>query len=189
MTSNNKKKNTSILLILIVVVASIILLNFFWMVAHPILSWAFPIIEHRGVDVYTSGAYLKFDQGEAFCEAVSTLDIVEQCTIIDFCYYDTFLRDNLYYGKMCDTYVLDLQAGENYETIKETVINIGTGSEYEGNFTLYYVGDSNGGSNQIFVALNDITSVVRCFMVTRREPPYIGEISRLLTRHTSMEWD
>lgn len=183
------KRIKHILLILLFVVFAIIIFAAYWVVIHPILSWVFPIMEHRGVDIYTSGEYLEFEDGALFEKAVNSLDFIDECIITDFYYCDTRMRDNLYYGKMCDTYALDLQVEDRYQETKESIASVYTDFQYCGDYALYVVTDAVIGDSLFLIATNDTASAIRCLMITETKYPFDGEISSLLRKQSGLIWE
>lgn len=171
-----------ILIILIIFVA-------YWLVLHPLISWMFfPPKEYSGTEIYTSGKYLKFEDGYSFKDAVDSLDFVDECTITGFYYYDTWARDIPLYRKMCDTYCLDLQADNNYDKIKTQVLLLSKQCAYLGKYDLHLISDPTTSTEHIIIAMNDHTSEIRCLMITERVPSN-HDFAGTLTMHTGLAWD
>lgn len=160
------------------------------LVLQPIIAWAWLApIEYRGVELYTNNTYLLFDDGIKFRDAINSLPFVEECTIVDFYYYDTFLRDNLFYGKMCDTYVLELHPDGNYKEIKEEIISLSTHDNELDDYDLYLLSDSAVEADWTVVGMNDATATIRCIMITDMEKSDLYGFSRALIRQTNLNWE
>lgn len=159
-------------------------------VLQPIIAWAWlSPVEHNGIDLYTNNTYLEYEKGTEFRDTIHGLSFTQACTIVDFSYFDTFWRDNLFYGKMCDTYVLDLQASENYLEIKEEVIKLSKHNNEIDRYTLYLLTEPESSSDWVIVGLNDTKQAVRCMMITEMKSSNIYGFSRILIRQTDLNWE
>lgn len=101
---------------------------FLWLI-HPVLSYTFtpPFSYHSGVKHYTSGKYVKFEDGELFRDFTESLDFVDDGEVVDFFHANYWMRDNPFYGKASDYFILDLSFEETeYIRIKEFLENEST---------------------------------------------------------------
>ena len=149
----------------------------FWLVIHPFVATLFlRSVEHKGVDIYTSEKYLTYHCGEAFQQEIVEFGFIEECTPTGFYHVDNWKWDNLFYGKICDIFCLELDTGDNYELIKTTVqtkqqktlpeenweISLLTPPSFDRRYTNYF-----------FVATNDETRSVRYLLIV----DYRGDIT------------
>ena len=176
--------------LLIIVLILLVAYSVYMLVLHPIIAWAFlPPIELRGTELYTNGTYLLFKDGKAFRNAINSMPFIDGCEIKEFYYYNAFLRDNPFYGKMCDTFVLDLQTNGNYTEIKEEVIRLSKYYNQIGNYVLYLLSDPNTTTNWFIVGMNDSSAIVRSIMMTdMNKSYYLDSFHRVLIMQTDLEW-
>lgn len=176
--------------LLIIVLILLVVYSVYMLVLQPIIAWAFlPPIELRGTELYTNGTYLLFEDGKAFRRAIDSMPFIDGCEIKEFYYYNAFLRDNPFYGKVCDTFALDLQTNENYMEIKEEVVGLSKHYNQIGNYVLYLLSDPNTTTNWIIVGMNDSRAIVRCIMMTdMNKSDYLDSFHRALIMQTALEW-
>lgn len=176
---------------LLIIVLILLKVYFVYMlVLQPIVAWAwFPPIEHRGTELYTNGTYLRFEDGKAFRNAINSMPFIDGCEIKEFYYYNTFLRDNPFYGKMCDTYALDLYAGDNYGEITEYLISARHTYESYDNYVFHVMNDTNTRGNHVIIATNEQTCMVRYIMLTDMQPYDYPQYFSLLIKQSGLEWD
>ena len=115
-----KKHKKKIIVISSIIVGVAFLVEF---AIHPIVAAIFiGPVEHTGVELYTSETYLLYKNAEAFQKELNNLDFVKDCTIKHFYHSDSWPLDTLFRGRIADTFCLDLQAGANYDQIKQETL-------------------------------------------------------------------
>lgn len=184
-----KSKKKKLLFGLMIVAA--IYLGFLMCVEPIITRLYFPAKEHTGIELYTEGTYLKFEDGEKFQKMIADVDFIDECEVVSFSYYDNYIRDNILYGKVSDFYILELDGGENYETIKYQATQLLTSEGTEGNFELYLKTAEKISSNlnDCFIyAFCDTSSTIRCILITGIIDSSMGNISGVLAVHCGANW-
>ena len=100
------KKRLTIIAIIFGGILNLVLLAY---VLQPVWAWCFLSPErHYGVENYSNGSYLEYDDGKEFESFLVTYLIPEQCTPTGFYYIDNHHKDNLFRGKGADGYVLEV---------------------------------------------------------------------------------
>lgn len=158
------KPNRLPLIIGIIVVAIVLLVVAFW----PLINRLIPPKCYSGVELYTSGAFLKFEDGELFGDCVSQLPFAKDSTACSFSYYDFWFRDAvLKNDPFPDVYVVQLEPEESYGSVKQYLEEQSyekMGSEENGHI-LYYLGESED-TDCFYVSVNDHRQEVFCFLIT-----------------------
>ena len=174
---------------LLLFVLLFVLFLIYWAVVHPVFSTLFfPIEKQQGATIYTDGIYLNLEDGKHFQKVIESLSFADACTVVDFYYCDGVYQDNPIHGKMFDTYSLELQAGDNYNAIKEDIISKysleDNWEDYLGDYSLYSVEETIVGSKYtVYLAINDSTSIVRCIMLT-------GQVTvRGMCKYSGLNWE
>ena len=155
------------------ILATLILAFVFLYVVHPVLAYSIipPISQHHKVTHYTSGQYLEFEDGELFRDFTESLDFVDDGEIVDFFHADYWTRDNPFYGKACDYFILDLYFEElEYAQVKEFIENESAYSKptWCGDYFCYNWFDADRGIAYA-IAYRDESRIIRICMSTYRE--------------------
>lgn len=136
-------------------------------VIQPLLFLCVPPITHCGTELYTEGQYLKYDNSDVFTSALSTFPIPVDAEVTAFYYYDSRWRDNMFYGNMCDVFVLDLSLGQHYQTAQDYVLQ---NSEYcysEGGRDMHWLQNAVSVDNACFlVVVCNQEKMIRCILLT-----------------------
>ena len=123
-----KRKSTKEALIISVIVIVLlvgIFLLYEWL-CQPIVALLLGSPKtYQGIDLYHSGEYLQYQGGADFRDAVDHVDFLEDVEEEEFYYSDNSYFDNLFYGEMMDFYSIKYSAGNQYDLLKETVIQQG----------------------------------------------------------------
>ena len=91
-------------------------------IIHPILGAPFKDFEeYRGVEYYTEGEYLDFENGLLFQKTLESYEFLSNLTVLDFYYSDNQWKDSFVYGKKPDVYGVLLDPGEDYEKVKAII--------------------------------------------------------------------
>ncbi len=158
--------------------------------------------EREGLDFYENGTYLLKRKGRLFRSYVSSMDFGDQCTPVDFYYLNSWLRDNLYYGKAPDVFSLEVQvhSQEAYDAIKEQADR-----EYDYvlrmlDYESYYVAQEKNliardrlryrTCNRMYLAFCDDDLTIRYIMITENlDDGYrVTDFQVVMDRYTSLEW-
>ena len=140
-------------------------------VIHYLLCGFIPPIRHDGVELYESGKYLKYEEGESFEEYMDALPFAEDAEIISFTYYDFCLRNNIFEGEFPDAYLMQISPKISFD---EMIQHLETQAEdiwINSTCTLYKM-NPNKADVSFCVAVNCQRQEVYCFMVTQSDDIY-----------------
>lgn len=159
------------MIFLLAVFVFILLIIAYWYMFQPIISWVYLVPDvHDDIELYIDKKYIDFDDGKAFEYALSTVPFFDDKKVVAFAYYDNRKSDNLFYGRMCDAYVIDLDLGEQYESAIEYTVNTGRECYSIGDYSIYWLRDSVSNiNNSFYVAFCDEECKIRLIMITEYE--------------------
>jgi len=108
--------------IIIAAILLVMICAFYIFVLHPILGTPFmDFREFRGEEYYTTGEFLKFENGPLFQEMLCSFPFLKDCEVTDFYYSDNRWKDSFVYGKKPDVFGVMLDSGENFTRIKAQI--------------------------------------------------------------------
>lgn len=155
--------------ILLWIVIALILVLVFLILIHPLLVYVIPSIEHSGVELYTSGTYLKYDKGDTFQKLVAELSFVEYGEVNSFTYHDSVLRNSWDNPTFPDAFILELDMGENYVlATQEMQMRNAWNFSKKGNpaYGYIYAAAESGQGDYLFVIVFEETQKVVCLLIT-----------------------
>lgn len=159
----------TVLGIIATIVAGFVFLRF----VHPVLAYTIipPISQHHKVTHYTSGKYLEFEDGERFREFTESLDFVDDGEIVGFFHADYWTRDNPFFGKASDHFILDLYFEEaEYAQVKEFLENNSAYGDPVTNIDyMCYKWFEEDSGIAYAIAYRDESQIIRVCMSTDRE--------------------
>lgn len=160
-------KNKKELLIIALIGIFIIIIGYLYVI-RPIVAFVYFIPEvYDGVELYFDKKYIDFDDGKAFEYALSTVPFFDDERVVAFEYHDNKKSDDLFRGRMCDAYILDLDLGERYKSAIEDTLKIGKKCYSIDDYSVYWLKDSVVNSkNSFFVTFCEETRIIRLIMVT-----------------------
>lgn len=156
-----------------------------------VASLCCPPIVRSGVDLYTENEYLQFDDGNVFQTALAKIPLHESSKVKAFSHYNNFLRDNLVYGEFCDAFVLDLSLDEQYEAVKEYVVQNSDDCVLEDGCEMYWLQDAVPADDAcFFVAVFDHEKMIRCILITDygNTLGFAGSADSVLLRNFGIDW-
>ena len=187
-----KKNRKKIIIISSIIVGVIFLVEY---AIHPIVAAIFiGPVEHTGTELYTSEAYLQYKNAETFQEELNKLDFIEDCTIEHFYHSDSWPLDTLIYGRVADTFCLDLQAGPHYEQIEQETIALSLETTELRDWDIYLISIQPCNrlqiySNHFLIALNDATTTVRCVLVADvRGDSEEANLVTIMIHYSGIDW-
>ena len=162
--------------LLIIALVSIAVYLLYAATLQPLVTSLFvPSIEYSGVDLYLEERYMEFDHSEAFSECISYVPFTEDPDIRHFAFYDSRWRDSIFYGRFPDVYVLDIDAGIQYEDIKLFIIKNGEEVYDE---TYFWLENASPSDDIIFlVRPYDDDQIVRCTMLSHYDNDFQGALN------------
>lgn len=189
MWQKNKKK---IIIATCVIVGIICIVEY---MIHPIVAAVFiGPVEHSGTELYTSEAYLKYRNAKSFQTELAKCDFIEECMITDFYHSDSWPLDTLFFGRVADTFCLDLQAGSHYEQIKQETIASSLETTELRDWDIYLISIQPCNrlqiySNHFLIALNDATTAVRCILVADvRGNAEEANLITIMIHYSGIDW-
>lgn len=196
-----KRKRILIWILIIVVVFSIYEICLQPLVRVMLVS-VFGLSEREGLDFYENGTYLHKRKGRLFQSFVASMEFTDQCTPVDFYYLNSWLRDNLYYGKAPDVFSLEVQvhSQEAYDAIKEQA-----DGEYEyalrmDDYESYFVAQENNPiardrlryrtCNMMYLAFCDDDLTIRYIMITENldDGDEATHFQNVMWRFAGLDW-
>lgn len=149
--------------------------------------------DYQGIEYYEDETYLKFEKGEGFIKSFNSYDFAEECKITDFYYINNWTKDNFIYGKMSDIYIIDFDAGENYEEIREFITTEGSQCIAVNEYETYLLSSGFEKKNDyFFFAFDDGTQNMRYVLVTEikgsRKEENLKTIGRVIYMNSLYEW-
>ncbi len=146
--------------------------------------------DYKGLKYYENESYLEFEKGEIFIDSFFKYNLVEESDITQFYYIDNYLQDNLIYGKHHDIYILDFDAGKNYEEICDFIITEGTYNNVLNDYAIYIISSEFGSKKDcFFFAINNETRQIRYVLVTEirgiNKDTAIRDIVNVIIRNTT----
>ena len=85
-----------------------------------------PPSHHSGADLYNSGKYLKYEDGEMFQQSLEELPLSETAEVVSFDYYDFWNRDNyLQADPAADLYMVHFVLQESPDALESYLIENG----------------------------------------------------------------
>ena len=188
-----KKHKKKIIVISSIIVGVVFLVEF---AIHPIIAAIFiGPVEHTGTELYTSEAYLQYKNAETFQEELNKLDFIEDCTIEHFYHSDSWPLDTLIYGRVADTFCLDLQAGANYDQIKQETLAASLETTELNDWDVGLIGNRlrtrnlSIYSNSFLVAFDDETETVRCILIADVSgKSKITNLVTIMIHYSGIDW-
>ena len=159
-------------LIITGIVVVLILVLGFLIYIHPYFDHLIPSIEHSGVELYTSGTYLKYDKGDTFQKLVAELSFVEYGEVNSFSYHDSVLRNSWHNPTFPDAFILELDMGESYilaiqEMEMKEALNFKSGGDSGyGHAYAAYAAAESGQGDYLFVFAFEETQRVVLLLIT-----------------------
>ena len=147
---------------------------------------------HEGMDHYKNQTYLEFESGDRFHEVLNTMDSLKHGTVVDFYHVDNHLRDNLFYGKMCDVFAVDVSLDQqNYSDEKAKIATSESFCCNLDDFALYLSDYQTGAEGEVvLIATCDEVHIVRYILLTDMDPmQFTSYYGRTLIQQSSLNWD
>ncbi len=170
----------SIALFLIVFLLIILIWN---LVFQPLVAWAyFPPICTSGVEIYNDNTYLEYQYGKEMQKFLNEAYDFEKQKVINFYYEDNKRRDNIFYGKVSDFYVLETEHSDNVNAFLK-----------DSNYSL----SDNTRDYYLYAKFDDEAKLVYCIAVEKSNKNIryllitdcsVKNLNSLLVRQTSLEW-
>lgn len=146
----------------------VIVLLFLSIAAWPLINRFMPPKCHSGMDLYTSGAYLKFEHGEMFRDHIFQLPFAKDASVCTFQYYDFWMRDAvLKDDPFSDVYLVQLIPTGSYDSITQHLEtnNCGSMMSPDGNHVIYFVGEDDD-TDCFYVSVNIERQEIFCILIT-----------------------
>ena len=179
---------------LVIICCSIVIVLFlsFWLLIHPFASFLFLNgVEHESLDVYTDEKYLQYPGGEVFQHEIAEYSFVDECEATGFYHVNNWPKDNLFYGKICDVFCLELDALDKFESVKSTIHTNSQQTLVHGNWAICLLtqpSPNNDCGNYFFIATNDENRAIRCLLIVDFQGDITLDFRSLFVRYTSLEW-
>lgn len=152
----------------IIVILVIVILLMFLAALKPLYCGLIPPTKYAGTQLYETGKYLEFDKGTLFGEYVSQLPFAKEAKVVNFAYYDFWLRDAIFKeDPFPDIYLVQLAPAVSYDSVKQYLDAHYSNESVlkDDDHSIYYLGDGVGADN-FYVSVNDQRQEVFCFLVT-----------------------
>ena len=150
----------------------------------------FPPIVYSGTYLYDTRLYRLFNQSRILELAVSSLPNCQEAEVTHFSYHDHLLRDSIFYGKFCDLFIVELAFDEQYETVKQYVVQNSDESLVIDECELFSLQCAMPNKKATFcVTFLDQNSVCRCILITdceEHEP--LLSVDAILLQSFGIDW-
>lgn len=178
--------------IVISVAIVIVLFLTFWLVIHPFVAFIFfDGVEHEGLEIYDNQEHLEYNGGKFFQHKIAEFNFVDKCNVTGFYHVDNWPKDNLFYGKICDVFCLELDALDEYASVKSNIHNQSQKTLVQGDWSICLLtqpASSNDCENYFFIATNDEVNSIRCLLIVDFKGDITLDFRPLFTRYSSLEW-
>ena len=174
----------------VVLAVLLVCLVVYWWLFAPWVSTFFRSEDciYKGLKYYHYDAYLQFEDGNAFREVLTSFGATDKGEPVDFYYVDNYVEDNPLYGKMCDTYALDVYLpAEAYWAEKASIQNSAATWQTIDAFACYALPyGSVLSENVIAVAFCDQAQIARYIMITELDTT--DGFYQVFLMRTNLEW-
>lgn len=164
----------------------------YYAVFQPIVSHHFLVAKdiHEGVEFLENDSYTDFESGDEFQKFLVCTEYANYGEVVDFYHIDNHLRDNPFYGKMCDIFAVEIQsdASQCTELLNDdTLVSCGPIGDY-----MLFLWPDYEPDNEFyhgFIAINDAADTIRfVFLTDTDSATYMSNYATIIIRQSSMSW-
>ena len=115
---------------------------------------------------------------------------IAECETTGFYHVNNWPKDNLFYGKACDIFCLELDAIDKYSSIKSTICTQSQKILTQGDWSIYLLTQptAKNTENHFFIATNDKNKFIRCLLIMDYKGDITLDFRSLFVRYSSLEW-
>lgn len=125
-----------------------------------------------------------------FQNYIEELSFPDDSEVVGFYYFDNSARDNPIYGKACDTFALDVRVNNEYAVQKKMYLDGAEEVGIWGMYEVFWLGTiKDSVTENMLIAFNDSTCVVRCILITDLEPNEFRNFYNVINTQTEFDWN